>query len=132
MSRRGLGYVLVLTVLVTLAGAAGIYAFEAPERIESFSDALWWTGMIMTTLGSEIWPRTAEGRILCFVLALYAFTIFGYLTASLATFFVGRDAESRKGEIAGAADMRAIHAELQALRRELRRLADEAGRSNPG
>ena len=32
-----------------------------------------------------------EGRILCFILVLYAFSVFGYVTATLATFFVGRD-----------------------------------------
>ena len=130
MHRRGFGYVLLLTVLVSLAGAAGMYAFEGPEQIGSYPDALWWTGMIMTTMGSETWPQTAEGRILCFVLALYAFTVFGYMTASLATFFVGRDAESRKGEIAGAADILAIRTELQALRHELRRFTDDTDRSN--
>jgi voltage-gated potassium channel len=29
MSRRGFGYVIVLTLVVTLVGAAGIYAFES-------------------------------------------------------------------------------------------------------
>jgi voltage-gated potassium channel len=42
------------------------------------------------TLGSEYWPHSAEGRVLCFMLALYAFTIFGYVTATLATFFLDR------------------------------------------
>jgi voltage-gated potassium channel len=130
MHRRGFGYVLLLTVLVMLAGAAGMYAFEGPERMKSYSDALWWTAMIMTTMGSETWPRTGEGRILCFILALYAFTVFGYTTASLATFFIGRDAENRTGEIAGTAELRAVKAELQALRQELRRLTERAD-ANP-
>jgi voltage-gated potassium channel len=128
MHRRGFGYVLLLTVLVMVAGAAGMYALEGPERMGSYPDALWWTAMIMTTMGSETWPQTGEGRVLCLVLALYAFTVFGYTTASLATFFIGRDAEDRKSEIAGAAELRAIRGELQALRRELRRLAADTGR----
>ena len=49
--------------------------------------------MIVTTLGSDAWPRTPEGRLLCFLLAVYAFTIFGYITAALASFFVGRNKE---------------------------------------
>ena len=97
MGRRGLGYVVALTSLVVLLGAAGMYAFERElpngQGLDSFATALWWTAMIMTTMGSEYWPKTAEGRALCLVLALYAFGIFGYVTASLASFFVGQDAE---------------------------------------
>jgi voltage-gated potassium channel len=131
MHRRGFGYVLVLTIVVTLAGAAGMYALEGSERMGSYPDALWWTAMIMTTMGSEVWPQTGEGRILCLLLALYAFTVFGYTTASLATFFIGRDAEDRNGEIAGSADIRAMRAELQALRQELHRFAEGMEGSNP-
>lgn len=123
MGRRGLGYVAALTVLVTLAGAAGMYAFEREGEgggLAGYGDAVWWTAMVMTTLGSEYWPRTAEGRVLAVVLALYAFTVFGYITASLASFFVGRDAERQDGPVAGNAAIQALHAEIAALRAELR------------
>lgn len=46
--------------------------------------------------------------------------VFGYVTATLATYFVGRDAESTEAELAGAEDVRALREELQALRAELR------------
>jgi voltage-gated potassium channel len=94
LSRRGFGYVAALTLLVTFAGAAGMYAFEntAPGGPKNYVESLWWTAMIMTTMGSGYWPQTAEGRVLCVFLALYAFGVFGYMTAALATFFVGRDA----------------------------------------
>ena len=52
MKKRGLGYVLALTTLITLLGAAGMYSFEYPN-FNSYADALWWTSMIMTTLGSQ-------------------------------------------------------------------------------
>ena len=67
-SRRGFGYVLALTVVVNLAGAAGMYAFEheMPRGFASYGAALWWTAMLLTTMGTEYWPQTAEGRILCF------------------------------------------------------------------
>ena len=32
--------------------------------------------MLLTSLGSKYWPRTAEGRVLCFILALYGFAVF--------------------------------------------------------
>jgi voltage-gated potassium channel len=92
MGRRRFGYVVGLTVIVTLAGAAGMYAIEERQIFASYGDALWWTAMLMTTMGSDAWPRTAEGRVLCVGLALYAFAVFGYLTATLASFFVAQDA----------------------------------------
>jgi hypothetical protein len=60
---------------------------------------LWWTAMVMTTLGSEYWPKSTEGRMLGFLLAVYAFPVWGYITASLATFFVGRDADDDRAEL---------------------------------
>jgi voltage-gated potassium channel len=122
LSRRGFGYVIALTMLVTFAGAAGIYAFEnqAPGGPDGYGEALWWTAMIMTTMGSQYWPQTAEGRVLCVFLALYAFGVFGYVTAALATFFVGRDAQDDEAELAGAKQLAALRDEVSALREEIR------------
>lgn len=129
MSRRGLAYVLALTVVVVFAGAAGMYALEPPDAegggFRSYGDALWWTAMIVTTMGSELWPRTVEARILCLFLAIYAFAIFGYVTAAIASFFVGRDAEDERGELVGAAALERLRAEIEALRREIGRVRGE-------
>lgn len=127
LSRRGFGYVVALTLLVTFAGAAGMYAFESGQRggLGSYGEALWWTAMLMTTMGSQYWPETLEGRVLCVFLALYAFAVFGYVTATLATFFVGRDAESDEAELAGAKQIAALQAEVRALRDDIRALSRE-------
>ena len=74
-------------------------------------------------MGSQYWPQTLEGRVLCFFLALYAFAVFGYVTATLATFFVGRDAESEEAELAGSMELAGIREELRALREEVRALS---------
>jgi len=123
-ARRGFGYVVALTAIVILAGAAGMLAFENETEggIKTYADALWWTAMMMTTIGSEYFPRTTEGRILCFLLALYAFAVFGYVTATLATFFVGRDAENAESEIVGAEDINALRGEIALLREEIKSL----------
>ena len=123
LSRRGFGYVLALTVLVAFTGAAGMYAFEnaAPDGLKSYGEALWWTTMVLTTMGSQYWPQTIEGRVLCVFLALYAFAVFGYVTATLATFFIGRDAEDDEAELAGARQLAALREEMIALREEIRR-----------
>ncbi len=47
--------------------------------------------------------------------------VFGYVTATLATYFIGRDAEDREGEIAGARAIEALRAEVAALTAELRK-----------
>ena len=75
--------------------------------------------MVMTTMGSQYWPQTFEGRVLCVFLALYAFGVFGYVTATLATFFVGRDAESSEAELAGAKELVDLRKELIALREDI-------------
>ena len=121
MGRRGFGYVAALTFIVTLAGAAGMLAFEneTPEGLHSYGEALWWTAMIMTTMGSQYWPQSGEGRVLCVLLALYAFAVFGYVTATLATYFIGRDAEDENAEVAGAEAIGELKAEIAALRADL-------------
>jgi voltage-gated potassium channel len=125
LGRRGFGYAVALTAIVVIAGAAGMYAFEneVSGGLTTYGEALWWTAMLVTSLGSDYWPRTGEGRLLCFLLALYGFAIFGYVTASLATYFVGRDAESADGDVAGARAIEDLRAEIAALRAELRTIA---------
>jgi voltage-gated potassium channel len=102
LGRHGFPYVVVLTVLVTLLGSAGMAYFESPAALRaigmeakgglnSYGEALWWTAMLVTTIGSEYWPQTLEGRILCWVLSVYALSIFGYIAATLASFFVQQD-----------------------------------------
>jgi voltage-gated potassium channel len=121
--RRGAGYVAIMTALVTLGGAAGMYVFERgvpdPAGIHDYGTAIWWTAMIMTTMGSAYWPQTAEGRILCVVLALYAFAVFGYVTATLATFFVDRDADTDDAAIAGQRAIEALRSDISQLRQEI-------------
>jgi voltage-gated potassium channel len=132
MGRRGFGYVLALTAVVTLVGAAGMQAFEAEGPsgggLDSYGEALWWTAMLLTTIGSEYWPATGAGRILAFLLAVYGLAVFGYLTATLATYFIGLEASSEEAGIASERAIRALRDEIAALRAELRRLVPEEGR----
>ncbi len=120
--RRGFGYIVALSVIVIFAGAAGMLAFENEVEggIKTYGDALWWTAMMITTIGSDYFPKTAEGRVLCFILALYGFAAFGYVTATLATFFVGRDAENAESEIVGTEDINALCGEIALLREEIK------------
>ena len=122
-TRRGFNYIIVLTAIITLVGAAGMYAFESEvpdgSGLNDYGAALWWTAMLMTTMGSEYWPQSTEGRVLCFILSLYAFAVFGYVTATLATFFIGRDADDDSAELAGTKSIAELHDEITALRGEI-------------
>lgn len=118
MKRRAFGYVILLSLIVLFGGAAGMYAFEKDVEggLLDYGTALWWTSMILTTMGSEYWPKTFEGRFLCIILALYAFAILGYVTATIASYFIGRDAEDSQAEIAGTAQIESLRNELRQLR----------------
>lgn len=134
MRRRGLGYVLALSLLITFLGAGGMLAFEPAADVaggfEGYVDALWWTAMLLTSIGSEYWPQSPEGRLLCFLLSLYGLAVFGYITASFASFFVGRDAEAAEAEVVGARDIAALRTEIAALRATLR-LEEGPGPARP-
>ena len=58
--RHGFGYIIGLTFIIILLGAAGIQALEG--KFENYGDALWWTAMMITTMGTDFWPQTAEGQ----------------------------------------------------------------------
>ena len=126
MSRRAFGYVSFLTLGVTFAGAAGMYGLENPNPgFENYGMALWWTAMRIVTAGSDYWPETPEGRVLAFLLSLFGYAIFGYITATLATFFIGRDAEEEDAPVAGAKDLKELKSEVALLTKAIEELKNK-------
>ena len=81
--------------------------------------ALWWTAMRVITAGSDYWPITPEGRGLAFILAVFGYAIFGYVTATLATFFIGRDAEEKEAPIVGQKDIRDLKNTIMMLSQKI-------------
>lgn len=126
MKRRGVVYVIAMTIAVSLAGAAGMYAFEndQPGGLQSFGTSLWWTMMLIISIGSDYWPQTIEGRVLCFLLSLYGFGVLGYITATLASFFIGRDAEEKDAPLAGSAEIELLKAEIMELTKAVKALTE--------
>lgn len=120
LRRRQFGYVAVLTLLVLALGAAGMLSFEPAHEVDggftSYGDALWWTGMLLASIGSDFWPVTVEGRVLSAILAVYGLAVFGYITATFASFFIGRDAAEPAAGLAGSAEIVALQREVKALR----------------
>lgn len=136
LGRHGIGYLLTVTAIITFASAAAMARFESPDALReagfvkaaeagaglrNYGDALWWTAMVMTTMGSEYWPKTTEGRLLGWLLALYAFAIFGYITATIASYFIGYDMKKKSTgkEDIGADNIRALQGEISALRNQV-------------
>ena len=125
LERRKFGYVAVLTLLVVGLGAAGMLSFEPASQVQggftSYGDALWWTAMLLTSIGSQYWPVTTEGRLLTVLLSIYGFATFGYITATIASYFVGRDAEEKGGPVAGRSELERLVREVRQLRADLAR-----------
>ncbi len=117
MQRRAFGYVMMISLFVVFAGAAGMYALENQNPgFTSYGLSLWWTAMRVVTSGTEFNPMTTEGRVLGFLITVYGFTIFGYVTATLATYFIGLDAEEEDAPMAGAKGLNELKTEIIALR----------------
>jgi voltage-gated potassium channel len=60
------------------------------------------------------------------LLSIYAFAVFGYVTAALASFFIGRDAARDDAQIAGRSALDALRSEITLLRTEVASLRGEA------
>jgi voltage-gated potassium channel len=73
-----------------------------PE-VKTYYDSLWWAAMTVTTVGSNILPVTAAGKIITTVLAIVGLTIFPILTAYITTIInrIGQReiAEARKAKL---------------------------------
>lgn len=134
LGRRGVSYVIALTLVVTFGGAAGMYFFEGPPAaaldgaaaveagFADYADALWWTAMLLTSIGSEYWPVTAEGRLLTLLLALYGLAILGYIAGIVASFFIGAAGAPGQPPAPAAkqtAEVERLQEEIAALRRQL-------------
>ena len=65
------------------------------------------------------------GRVLCFLLAVFAFSIFGYITAAIASYFVNKDAADDRSPVAGADKLQQVLAEVRALRQQMSEIRRE-------
>ena len=123
LKRRRLGQLALISALVILIGAAMGFILEAEapgSQIENFGDALWWSATTVTTVASEIYPVTTGGRMVGFVLMLYAVGIFSYFIASIATLLVKLDAQQAP-EAEKKEGLKPSERELEVLRSILER-----------
>ena len=80
----------IATVVVcTYFAALFFYEYEAPvnSSLKSFGDALWWAAMNMTTVGAEIFPVTAIGKVICVVLPIIGMAMFPIFTVYVTSLY---------------------------------------------
>jgi voltage-gated potassium channel len=124
VARRGqLGYVAALTAIVTLTAAASVYYFEHAvhgSTIRSFGDAIWWAATLVTTINTSLETTTLEGRIIGFLLRIFALGVTGYVTAIIAVHLLGfRDDTSLSTQ--DRAEIGQLRREIEELRSVLQR-----------
>lgn len=80
----------IATVAIcTYFAALFFYEYEAPvnSSVESFGDALWWACMNMTTVGAEIFPVTAIGKVICVILPIIGMAMFPVFTVYITALY---------------------------------------------
>ncbi|MBR0394608.1 MAG: two pore domain potassium channel family protein [Alistipes sp.] len=93
-------WVYVATVLLcTYFASLLFYEYEAPVNpsVRGFSDALWWAGMNLTTVGAEIFPVTPLGKLICVLLPILGAAIFPVLTVYITSLYERHGAKSGIG-----------------------------------
>jgi voltage-gated potassium channel len=85
---------------LAIVGFAAVYVMQAEKlaekaTIDSFGDAVWWALVTMMTVGyGESYPITTEGKVAAGFLMITGIAAVGWLTAALASTFVGNDEAS--------------------------------------
>lgn len=92
MLSRRITYLIALSSVIIMIGSSGAYFLESAagkSPIRDFGDALWWAAsLVVGTESSDMYPVTTGGRILGILLLAYSTSIFAYLAASIAAFFI--------------------------------------------
>ena len=109
---------MIIALIVIFAGAAGMYALENPAPgFSGYGHALWWTAMRVITAGIEFHPVTTEGRGVGFLIAVFGYSIFGYVTSTFCTYFIGCDAEEKETPVVKLKEIEELKSEIIALRK---------------
>ena len=106
-----IGLVLLVATIITLVERGG------NSELDSFSDALWWAVVTVTTVGyGDVVPETQIGRAFAYVLMLGGIGIFGALTANFASILVRKDDNDSATLASLVEEVRLMREELTQLR----------------
>jgi voltage-gated potassium channel len=119
-------YAVVITLtaamIVLIFASVFVVQFEATApngNIKTGGEALWWAIVTLTTVGyGDYFPVTAPGRITGVFVMVTGIGIIGALASIFASLLVSTD-DDEPTDTASAGEMRALHDEIAALRREL-------------
>ncbi|MDQ3548394.1 MAG: ion transporter [Chloroflexota bacterium] len=119
-----IAYIVGLTTFVCLAGAAGVWYFDGgveESPIESFGDALWWSAALVTTINNEKYAVSGEARVIAILLRVFAISVFGYITATIASYLLGQHVVETSTDEGNPVrdELIALRLEVSALRHEL-------------
>jgi voltage-gated potassium channel len=124
-------YVGATTLLLVFVAALAVLDAERGDpdaNITSYSEALWWSCVTITTVGyGDRFPVTTDGRLVALGLMMGGIGLIGFVTGSLATWIVERiSVKEHDVQDATKADIARVLAELESLRAEVTRLRSEA------
>lgn len=98
--QRTFSTVAMTSLVSAISAATLVYAVErgADGPIQTYPDALWWAASTVTTVGyGDVFPKTAAGRGIAFLLMLVGISVFGLLTARVAAIFVEASEDDHQG-----------------------------------
>jgi voltage-gated potassium channel len=91
--KTGVASVILTSFLLVIFCSIAILICEQQDsnaNIKTAGDAIWWSVSTITTVGyGDVYPVTAEGRIVAMILMIAGIGLFGILSGLAASFFVG-------------------------------------------
>lgn len=93
-------WVYIATVaMCTYFASLLFYEYESPvnSSVKNFGDALWWAAMNLTTVGAEIFPVTAIGKVICVLLPILGTAMFPVLTVYITSLYNRHAAKTGTG-----------------------------------
>jgi len=110
----------IACLLLAIVGGTGIYLAEseANQAIQSFADAMWLAIVSAFTVGyGDLYPITAEGRIVAIAIFIIGVGLVGSFTASIAGMIV-------REPTAQTTDLQDVVDRLERIEKQLHRLSD--------
>ncbi|GAA5229581.1 potassium channel family protein [Arthrobacter cryoconiti] len=133
---RVITYVIAASGLLVYIGALAMYDAEKAtpnSSIQSFTDALWWAMVTITTVGyGDLSPVTATGRLIAVGLMIGGIALLGVVTATLASWLVEKvSSQDTKSQALTTEHLELLRDEISALRLELREIPPSIGPATP-
>jgi voltage-gated potassium channel len=104
LRRHAVRFALSIAAFTMVTAGVGFTLVEdlrGDHHAHSFFDALWWSAATMTTVGSDVQPATAAGRLIALVTVLVGISAASIITAKVAEVLVRMSRE----DAAAAAQM---------------------------